>query len=187
MVRTAAVKRPKSLAFHRALPKIAPNLPPKAAVMPDTITLQLTDPDAAEALSLLAAYSRFLTATMPDEAPNPIPLPLPDAAAYRPPAGAVLVAYTSGQPIACVCLHTLSPGLGEVKRLYIAPQARGQGLARQMMRAIEDRARTLGMTRLNLDTNAALTTAIALYRATGWTDIEPYTGHPATHWFSKTL
>ena len=187
MVRTAAVKRPKSLAFHRASLKITPNLPAKAIIMPDTITLHLTDPDAAEALSLLAAYSRFLTVTMLDDAPNPIPLPLPDAAAYRPPAGAVLVAYTSGQPIACVCLHTLSPGLGEVKRLYIAPQARGQGLARQMMRAIEDRARTLGMTRLNLDTNAALTTAIALYRATGWTDIEPYTGHPATHWFSKTL
>ena len=151
------------------------------------ITLHLTDPDAPAALACLAAYSRFLAETIPAEGPDPIPLPLPDADAYRPPQGAVLVAFRGDEPVACVCLHTLSPGLGEVKRLYVAPAARGQGLARRLMTAIEDQARALGLTRLNLDTNEALTPAIALYRATGWQDTAPYTGFPATHWFTKDL
>ena len=55
------------------------------------------------------------------------------------------------------------------------------------MRSIEDQARVFGFTRLNLDTNAALTDAIALYRASGWQDTAPYTGFPATHWFTKAL
>jgi GNAT superfamily N-acetyltransferase len=155
--------------------------------MQDPITLRLTDPDAPAALTCLAAYSRFLAATIPAEGPAPIPLPLADAAAYRTPQGAVLVAFQAETPVACVCLRTLSPGLGEVKRLYVAPAARGQGLARRLMQAIETQARALGLTRLNLDTNAALTPAIALYRASGWLDTAPYTGFPATHWFTKDL
>ena len=155
--------------------------------MPDPISIRLTDPDAPEAMACLSAYSRFLAETFPAEGPNPISVPLPDAADYRPPQGAVLVAFAGNRALACVCLHSLSPGLGEVKRLYVAPQARGQGLARRLMTAIEDQARAFGMTRLNLDTNEALTDAIALYRATGWQDTAPYTGFPATHWFTKPL
>ena len=56
-----------------------------------------------------------------------------------------------------------------------------------LMAVIEDEARTLGFTGLVLDTNAALTEAIALYRASGWHDTAPYTGFPATHWFAKPL
>ena len=155
--------------------------------MPAPITLHLTHPDAPEAMALLSAYSRFLAQTIPAEGPNPIPVPLPDAADYRPPKGAILVAFDGPTPVGCVCLHTLSLSLGEVKRLYVAPQARGQGLARRLMRSIEDQARVFGFTRLNLDTNAALTDAIALYRASGWQDTAPYTGFPATHWFTKAL
>ena len=155
--------------------------------MPAPITLHLTDPDAPEAMALLSAYSSFLAQTIPAEGPNPIPVPLPDAADYRPPNGAILVAFDGPTPVGCVCLHTLSLGLGEVKRLYVAPKARGQGLARRLMRSIEDQARVFGFTRLNLDTNAALTDAIALYRASGWQDTAPYTAFPATHWFTKAL
>jgi GNAT superfamily N-acetyltransferase len=155
--------------------------------MQDPILLRLTDPDAPAALSCLAAYSRFLARTIPDEGPDPIPLPLADADAYRPPHGAVLVAFRGDEPLACVCLHRLTPTLGEVKRLYVAPHARGQGLARLLMAAIEDQARASGYDRLNLDTNEALTSAISLYRVTGWQDTAPYTGFPATHWFTKPL
>jgi GNAT superfamily N-acetyltransferase len=138
-------------------------------------------------MACLSAYSRFLADNIPGEGPNPIPVPLPDAEDYRPPHGAVLVAFAGAEPLACVCLHTLSPGLGEVKRLYVAPAARGQGLARRLMAAIEDQARALGLTRLNLDTHESLTNAIALYRAEGWQDTDPYTTWPATHWFTKPL
>jgi ribosomal protein S18 acetylase RimI-like enzyme len=61
------------------------------------------------------------------------------------------------------------------------------GIARMMMAAVEDAARAAGRTQLILDTNGNLVEAIALYRATGWHDIPPYTGFPATHWLGKTL
>ena len=56
-----------------------------------------------------------------------------------------------------------------------------------MMTAIETQARILNFTTLKLDTNAALTAAIALYHATGWHPTDPYSGFPSTHWFAKTL
>ncbi len=55
------------------------------------------------------------------------------------------------------------------------------------MQSIEDHARTLGYTALNLDTNENLPEAIALYHKTGWTKIPPYSAFPSTHWFSKRL
>ena len=55
------------------------------------------------------------------------------------------------------------------------------------MRLIEDEARAMGLSQLKLDTNGALTEAITLYRADGWTDIPAYTDWPGTHWFGKVL
>ena len=78
-------------------------------------------------------------------------------------------------------------GLGEVKRLWFAPDARGHGRARRRMTTIETQARNLGLQHLSLDTNAALTEAIALYHATGWTLIAACSGFPSTQWFGKTL
>ncbi len=153
----------------------------------DQIRIARADPDDPEVISALSAYAAYLTATIPEEGPNPIPLPLPDAASFRPPQGVILLARSDGLTLGTVSLRTLSPGLGEVKRLYIAPSARGLGLARRLMRAIEDEARSLGLRRLNLDTNGTLTRALALYRSEGWQPCEPYSGFPATHWFTKAL
>ena len=153
----------------------------------DHIQITRADPDDPEVMAALAAYAAYLTATIPDEGPNPIPLPLPDADSYRPPQGAILLALSDGLTLGTVSLRPLAPGLGEVKRLYIAPSARGLGLARRLMRAIEGKARALGYRRLNLDTNGTLAAAVALYRSEGWQEIPPYSDFPATLWFSKAL
>ena len=76
---------------------------------------------------------------------------------------------------------------GEVKRLWVHGSARGQGLARRLMTAIETEARTMGLTKLKLDTNSALSEALALYRAMGWRETAPYTGTPADVWLEKPL
>ncbi len=55
------------------------------------------------------------------------------------------------------------------------------------MLATQDHARALGHSHLTLDTNAALTEALALYAKTGWTPIAPCSNFPATHWFGKAL
>ncbi len=151
------------------------------------IEIRPAAPDDPAALTGPSGYFDVLTARVDGITSSHVPLPDPHADSYSPPHGAFLLAWSGDTPLGCVSLHTLARGEGEVKRLYIVPEARGHGLARRLMRAIESLARTMGLKRLKLDTNAALTEAIALYRADSWFDAPPYSAYPATHWFSKPL
>lgn len=153
----------------------------------DRIIIALADPEEHAARACLSAYFRLLTERIEGVTAAHVPDPDPEAGHYRPPEGAFLLAMCDGLPIGCVSLKTLELGVGEVKRLWVDPAARGLGLARRLMRAIEDQARALGLTALKLDTNAGLTEAIALYEGSGWTPTEAYSGFPATHWFRKPL
>ena len=103
--------------------------------------------------------------------------------------GAVAVAAEdAGRPVGCGGVRTLAPGLGEVKRMYVAPHARRRGIARRILGELERIARELGHTRVRLDTNAVQPEAVALYHACGYTEIADYNGNPfATHWFEKRL
>ena len=119
---------------------------------------------------------------------DPGPVTDADLAAFRPPEGCFLIADCDGEPVGCVGLAGDGGTLAEVKRLWIAPAARGLGLATRLMNAVEARAHALGITRLRLDTNRALTNAIAMYRAKGWAAIPAYNDNPyAVHWFAKRL
>lgn len=151
------------------------------------ITIAHQDPESPAARACLRAYFALLAERIPGITPGHVPDPDPEAGAFRPPHGAFLIARRSGEVLGCVSLKRHDPTTGEIKRLWVAPAARGHGLARRLMALIEAEARTLGFTGLVLDTNAALAEAIALYRATGWHDTEPFTGFPATHWFAKPL
>jgi GNAT superfamily N-acetyltransferase len=153
----------------------------------DRITIARADPDAPEARACLAAYARLLAEKIAGFDAGYVPTPDPEAWAYRPPRGAFLLAHSDGPVTGCVSVKTAGPGLGEAKRLWVAPSARGMGLARRLMTAIEAEARSLGLTRLRLDTNENLPEAIALYRNTGWTPAAPFSAFPATHWFEKPL
>lgn len=105
-----------------------------------------------------------------------------------PPRGAFLVATIDGEPVACGGVKATAPGTGYVKRMWVADSARGLGLGRRMLDAIEREARALGFTRLQLETNAALTEAIALYRGSGFREVPPFNDEPyAAHWFEKQL
>lgn len=156
-------------------------------MLQDQVEIRDADPDEPAAQTCIGAYFDLLAALVPGFAPDWLALPLPDADSYRPPQGAFLIAWSDDLPIGCVSLHRLGPGLGEVKRLWVHPDARGQGLGRRLMRAIETRARDMGLARLNLDSNTVLTEAIALYRSDGWTETAPYTGAPANIWMTKRL
>lgn len=105
-----------------------------------------------------------------------------------PPRGAFLVASVDGEPIACGGLKTDAPGVGTLKRMWVAGSARGLGLGRRMLSALEAEARELGLTTIRLETNDALHEAIALYRSTGFRDVAPFSADPyARHWFEKKL
>jgi GNAT superfamily N-acetyltransferase len=156
-------------------------------MLQDHVDLRDADPDDPAAIACLTAYYQLLAEKIAGVTPDMLTLPLPDAAKYRPPHGAFLIAWSDDLPVGCASLRPLEPGVAEVKRLWIDPVARGQGLARRLMRALESRARDMGYAHLKLDSNAALIEAIALYRSDGWTEIAPYTGFPANVWLGKRL
>lgn len=98
---------------------------------------------------------------------------------YAPPGGSLLLAHDEeGRPIGCVALRTWAPGIGEMKRLYVRPPARGTGLGRRLAEEILAEARRLGLTRVCLDTVPSMRAAIALYRSLGFREAAPYRENP---------
>ncbi|WP_454621758.1 GNAT family N-acetyltransferase [Bradyrhizobium cenepequi] len=102
----------------------------------------------------------------------------PEAVDMIRPRGAFLVAISDGLPIGCVGLKGGGGEIAEIKRLWVAPSARGLGLARRLMKAAEDIARELSVKILRLDTNSALPEAQQLYHSSGWNEIERFNDDP---------
>jgi DNA-binding MarR family transcriptional regulator len=99
------------------------------------------------------------------------------------PRGAFLVALSDGLPLGCVGLKGTGGEAAEVKRLWVAPAARGLGLSRRLMARVEDTARELGLRVLRLDTNRALPEAAQLYRKSGWMEIPRFNDDPYADFF----
>lgn len=106
----------------------------------------------------------------------------------RPPTGAFLVASIDGEPVACGAVKSIAPGVGSLKRMWVASSVRGLGFGRRMLHALESQARELGLTTLRLETNRALAEAIRLYETSGYVEVAPFNTDPyADHWFEKRL
>jgi DNA-binding MarR family transcriptional regulator/GNAT superfamily N-acetyltransferase len=105
-----------------------------------------------------------------------------------PPDGCFLAVRLFGRAIGCGGLRTMAPGVGEIKRMWVAPEARGLGVARRLLGALEARAAGLGLHTVRLDTNRALTQAQSLYAKAGYHAIERFNDNPyADFWFEKEL
>jgi GNAT superfamily N-acetyltransferase len=106
-----------------------------------------------------------------------------------PPTGEFLAAWRGGEPAGCVGLRVLDAHTMELTRMYVGPEARGQGVAGLLIGAAEALARdTFGADTIRLDTRRDLVEARALYAKHGYTEIEPYNTSPyADHWFEKRL
>jgi DNA-binding MarR family transcriptional regulator/ribosomal protein S18 acetylase RimI-like enzyme len=111
-----------------------------------------------------------------------------DEGELRPPRGAFLLASVDGEPVACGAVKVISPGVGSLKRMWVAASVRGLGFGRRMLAALESQARELGLATLRLETNRALAEAIRLYRSSGYVEVAPFNDDPyADHWFEKHL
>jgi GNAT superfamily N-acetyltransferase len=116
---------------------------------------------------------------------------------FTPPDGWFVLGYLDDIPVAMGGLRLRTGGDAdgdevevEIKRMYVAPQARGNGLARLVLGALEDRARTMGVTRVVLETGQKQPEAISLYTSAGYHPIDGF-GHyrcePLSLSFAKSL
>jgi DNA-binding MarR family transcriptional regulator/GNAT superfamily N-acetyltransferase len=106
----------------------------------------------------------------------------------RPPVGIFEVARLGGQPIGCGALKSKDKKTGEIKRMWVHPDARGLGVGRRILDALEEKAKGLSLRRLRLETNRALKEAQALYRNSGYVEVRRFNDEPYAHrWFEKAL
>ena len=99
-----------------------------------------------------------------------------------------MLARLHGRAIGCgaVLFHDGAPAY--VKRMWVDDAVRGMGVGRRILAALEDAAREHGAASVTLETNASLTEAIAMYRASGYVEVEPFNDEVyADHWFEKPL
>ncbi|WP_371483168.1 GNAT family N-acetyltransferase [Kitasatospora sp. NBC_00315] len=116
---------------------------------------------------------------------------------FEPPAGLFLIAYLDGVPVATggwrakkADPHGLRDGDAELKRMFVVPGARGRGLARAVLRRLEETAALAGHTRVVLETGTEQPEAIALYASEGYAHIQKfglYREHPQSVCMGKSL
>ncbi|WP_256069947.1 MULTISPECIES: GNAT family N-acetyltransferase [unclassified Streptomyces] len=105
------------------------------------------------------------------------------------PTGEFLVGRRDGVPVGCVGLRVLDATTVEMTRMYVVPEARGQGVAALLIEAVEGLAVTaFGARLIRLDTRKDLVEARGLYAKQGYAEIESYNDNwLADHWFEKKL
>ncbi len=105
-----------------------------------------------------------------------------------PPGGIYLVGWMAGQPAAGGGVRMVTPEIAEIKRMYVRPVFRGQGLARALLDALEGEAARLGARIARLDTGPRQPLAQGLYQGSGYREIGNWNNNPdATFWGEKRL
>ena len=107
---------------------------------------------------------------------------------FSPPGGTFLVIYAGSRPVAGGGVKRDEDGVAEIKRMYVVPDARGQGLGRRLLEALEDAARELRYRAVRLDTGARQPQAQAMYERAGYHPIGSYNENSqASFWGEKIL
>jgi ribosomal protein S18 acetylase RimI-like enzyme/DNA-binding MarR family transcriptional regulator len=151
------------------------------------VEVTVEDPTTPDAQACLRSYveelhDRFATGFDPERSISAAADELTE------PAGLLLVARLRDEPVACGALKLHDTDPAEIKRMWVAPEARGLGVGRRILTELEGRARERGVTVLRLETNETLREAIGLYRSSGYDEVEPFNDEPyAHHWFEKRL
>jgi GNAT superfamily N-acetyltransferase len=139
--------------------------------------LPVTTPrQIAQVRSLFEEYARFLGIDLcfqnfADELAD-----LPGC--YAPPRGRLLLAVIDDQPAGCVALRPLQENICEMKRLFVPPAFRSQGIGRKLAEHIVAEARQIGYAAMKLDTLPRLKPATDLYTKLGFSPCQPYYDTP---------
>jgi len=137
------------------------------------MTLRWTNADDPDFIALTAELDAYLQSCNSERHADYAPHNVMSAQSET------VVIYDSDTPAACGALRMHEEHTAEVKRMFVKPSYRRSGLARQILTLLEERAKTLGCTRMILETSPSFTDAAALYRSFGFQEIElfgPYQG-----------
>ena len=134
-----------------------------------TPTLREVPYDSPDATRLITAMGEELSARYGDGGLSPA------APQEFSSPGIFLIADLGGVAVGCGGLRPGTAG-GEIKRMYVTPEARGRGVARALLAALVAHARGQGMSRLLLETGTEQPEAVALYESEGWHPVPPF-GH----------
>ena len=93
---------------------------------------------------------------------------------FLPPYGRLLLATEGSQAVGIACMKRIREDMGEIKRMYVRPEFRGQGIGRVLLEALIAEARQIGYPTVRLDSTRFMKAAHSLYRSVGFQEIEPY-------------
>ena len=114
-----------------------------------------------------------------------MPVPVSD---FAPPSGLMLVARLHERPVACGALRHHAGGRTDIKRMWVSSDVRGLGLGKRLLGELERQAALAGARVVRLETNRVLTEAIAMYRSSGYEEVDAFNEEPyGHHWFAKRL
>jgi GNAT superfamily N-acetyltransferase len=142
-------------------------------------------PTEAPAADLLAEMVAELHALYQITGPIGVPL---EPAELGPPTGSYLVGWVADDAAAGGGLRLITPAVAEIKRMYVRPAFRRQGIGRALLAALEAEAMRLGASVVRLDTGSKQGFAEALYEQSGYLPIASYNDNPhAAYWGEKRL
>jgi putative acetyltransferase len=147
-------------------------------------TIQIESPRAAGVPELICALDGYLSSLYPPSSNHFLDLEQLTRPDIR-----FFVARRDGAPLACGALR-IAPDYGEVKRMYVSPTARGQGLGRAILARIEGEAANEGLGVMRLETGIHQAEALALYRSAGYAECGPfgeYQADPLSLFLEKRL
>jgi DNA-binding MarR family transcriptional regulator/GNAT superfamily N-acetyltransferase len=149
------------------------------------VELRPVDPEHPDAVRCIAAYVEELNRRA-DRPFDPEAGVTAAPAEVRPPAGLLLLAYLRSDPVGCGALKHHAGAPSDIKRMWVSEDARGLGLGRRLLGALEAEAARRRAPGVRLDTNKALVEAIGLYRSSGYEEAPRFNDEPfADHWFEK--
>ncbi len=95
-------------------------------------------------------------------------------AKFQPPSGHIYLAFVENEAVGIACMQQIGPTTAEVKRMYVRPASRREGLGRSMLEQMLEAAKSTGYRSIRLDSPDFMTAAHAFYRSSGFQDIPPY-------------
>jgi DNA-binding MarR family transcriptional regulator/ribosomal protein S18 acetylase RimI-like enzyme len=151
------------------------------------ITFAVEDPTSADANWCYDQYFAELNRRFEGgfRLANTVPF---DIRLIAPPHGALVLARLRGAPVGCGALRFHGKKPTYLKRMWVSSEVRGMGVGRRLLAELERVAKKAGAPALQLETNRALTEAIALYRSSGYKEVARFNDEPyGDYWFEKRL